>query len=280
MSKTATAVATRPAADLAVADEMFDLFSDAAGEGLENVTSNEIVLPRLGIIQPTSPFVDEGKARPGDIANLLTGENYGDKVQLYPLMFWSTRIYWSSKALNSQILCSSKDGRNGTLKTSETAGGVCASCPHAQWQGSEGPLCTEFKNLLVIPFAYGTPEQEAEALANTAPTVFSAKRTSVVAVNKFLSTAMAIRQGGNRVPLFSSKWELSTEKKENEKGKFYLPVFKRLGYVETKEIFGYLRKTYQEAKASQDRFVVTDDNREGDAAPSYIDNDGDEAPDF
>jgi hypothetical protein len=282
MSKPSTEVAIRPEAELALDAELAGLFGDAAGEGLENVTSSEIVLPRLGIIQPTSPMVEAGTAKPGDIANLLTGENYGTSVQLYPLMFWSTRIFWESKALNSAILCSSKDGRNGTLKTDLTGGGVCARCPQAQWHDGEGPACTEFKNLLVIPFAYATPEEELDAILNTAPTVFSAKRTSVKALNQFLSTAVAIRAAGKPVPLFSSKWALSTEKKENDKGKFFLPVFKRLGYVDTKEMFGYLRSTYQEAKASQDRFVVVDDNREGDAAPSYINEDGDDngAPEF
>ena len=186
MSKS-TAVAVVEAGGLALDSELAGLFGDAAGEGLENVTSNEIVLPRLGIMQPTSPMVEEGTARPGDIANLLTGENYGTSVQFYPLMFWSTRIFWESKALNSNIMCSSKDGRNGTLKTSETAGGVCAQCPHAQWHDGEGPVCTEFKNLLVIPFAFGTPEEEMEAIANTAPTVFRCEAH--------------VSQGSQRVPL-------------------------------------------------------------------------------
>jgi len=109
-----------------------------------------------------------------------------------------------------------------------------------------------------------------EAIANTAPTVFSAKRTSVKALNGFLSTAVAIRAAGKPVPLFSSKWIMSTEKKENDKGKFFLPVFKRVGYVDTKELFTYLRSTYQSAKDSQDRFVVVDDAN--DVAPAYVSN--------
>ena len=39
-------------------------------------------------------------------------------------------------------------------------------------------------------------------------------------------------------------------------------MFKRVGYVDTKELFTYLRSTYQSAKDSQDRFVVVDDNND------------------
>jgi hypothetical protein len=266
-------LATRDAADISIGDELLDLFGDAAGEGLENVTSDEIVLPRLAIIQPTSPMVTEGTARPGDIANLLNGDNYGNRVKIFPLMFWASRIYWSSKDLNSTILCSAKDGRNGTLKTAETAYGICAQCPHSQWHEGEAPICTEFKNLLVVPVSFDEEDVEG-VVANTAPTVFSAKRTSIVAVNRFLSAAMAVRLKGNKVPLFASSWTLSTEKKTNDSGTYFVPVFSRIGYVESKGLFGYLRKTYQEAKDSQDKFVVSQDEHvEGSTDTSFIDSD-------
>lgn len=274
-----TTLAKRDEAPLAVAQELLGAFSDAAGEGMENVSSNEIILPRLGIIQPTSPMVTDGKARPGDIANLLTGDNFGQRVKFYPLMFWSSRIKWAGLDLNAKIECSAKDGRNGTVKTEAFGYGVCANCPHSQWQDSEGPLCTEFKNILGIAIDPLDGTDLLSQLQDATPVVFSAKRTAIKATNQFLSAAAALRLNGKRPPLFASSWALSTEKKQNDSGTYFLPVFTRLDYVESIEIFNYLRSVYADAKQAQDRYAVdqSDYATEGHHAEEEVDN---EEPDF
>lgn len=235
------------------AEELLGAISSAAGEGLENISSNEIVLPRLAIIQPTSPMVTDGDARPGDIANLVTGEVFGQKALVYPLLFWSSRLKWSSTELNSRIECSAKDGRNGSQKGPEYGHGVCSQCPFSQWNGDTGPLCTEFKNILMLVLPEGA---DPAALLDTAPCVYAAKRMAVKPTNQFLSAAAALRLRGNRVPLFASSYYLTTERTQNDKGTFFLPVFSRIGYVNSVETFNYLRSVYQDAATAQNRFAV------------------------
>lgn len=273
-----TTLAKRGEAPLAVPQDLLAAFGDAASEGMENVSSNEIILPRLGIIQPTSPMATDGTARPGDICNVLTGENFGQRVKIYPLMFWASRIKWAGSDLNAKIECSAKDGRNGTVKTEAFGMGVCANCPHSQWQDGEGPLCTEFKNILLIPVhPLESGDDLFEALQNAVPAAFSAKRTAIKATNQFLSAAAALRLNGKRPPLFASSWALATEKKQNDQGTYFLPVFTRLDYVESLEVFEYLRSVYSDAKLAQDRYTIDQSDY---ATEGHRTEEVDEEPEF
>lgn len=75
-------------------------FEDFAGAGLENVTSSDILIPRLGILQALSPqlkkskseYIEGGEA--GMIADVGTGETFPDGVIFLPVYYRKDFIEW------------------------------------------------------------------------------------------------------------------------------------------------------------------------------------------
>ena len=64
-----------------------------AGVGLESITANEQVIPYLGLVQPDSEAASNG-ATPGVWRNSATGEEYGNVVNVVPLVF---KVIWSER---------------------------------------------------------------------------------------------------------------------------------------------------------------------------------------
>lgn len=61
---------------------MADFLENEAGKGYENVTSSDTSTPLLLIAQQLSGVVDEGKVQAGHFYNSVTGEDYGDTLEI------------------------------------------------------------------------------------------------------------------------------------------------------------------------------------------------------
>ncbi len=82
-------------------------------------------LPRLVLIQEKRPEIKDGLAKAGDLLNSLSKENYGDAVEIIPIVqMVSSRIRWRPRNAGGGIMCVSRDGITGQ----GTPGGACASC--------------------------------------------------------------------------------------------------------------------------------------------------------
>ena len=120
-----------------VSEELQDAFGDM---GSENV-----VIPRLIVVQKMSPEVEDGSAKPGELFLKGLGMNMGaGPVEIIPIRRDTSRIKW--KAMGDGITCRSKDGRVGVVDP----GGQCGICPCPQWSGETPPTCDQYENVLVI----------------------------------------------------------------------------------------------------------------------------------
>lgn len=78
-------------------------FEEHAGAGLDNVGADDLLIPRLGILQDLSPQVKERKAeyipgaKPGLIADLGTGELYEDSVLFLPVHYSKVWLEWTPR---------------------------------------------------------------------------------------------------------------------------------------------------------------------------------------
>jgi hypothetical protein len=245
---------------LAAQAEIEAMFGEAGGEGLEHVRSEDLVLPRLAILQPVSPLAQEEGYRPGDMVNTITGDNFGKTLDFYPLQYWETRIHWVDPTVQGGAIdCQSRDGIVGTKRDAPHAGGNCAKCPFAQWSDDgQGPRCTSFKNLMIIPSG-----QDAS------PMVFSGKRTAERPVRQMVSAALMLRRNGKNPPFYSSLWTITVEKQQNDQGVFFTPKFTRKEYVSDPALFVQLRELYGSMKQAQDRIVIAPETEETAPAAEY-----------
>lgn len=120
-----------------------DVFAEYAGAGLENVTLQDILIPRIGILQQLSPQLKKGKpeynehAKEADIYDLGMGEIIGDAVPFVPVHYSKVWLEWWPRStgkglanihLTNTVLeqCGTgEDGRSdNVIKTGERKGNL------------------------------------------------------------------------------------------------------------------------------------------------------------
>lgn len=100
-----TEVATKVEAPVMIVEQadIPDYIKQGEGRGSENVTKDDIVIPRLEIIQALSPQVKEGDpkfneaARPGMLVNSVTGQIYGKEVMVVPVYYTKQWLVWKAR---------------------------------------------------------------------------------------------------------------------------------------------------------------------------------------
>ncbi len=86
--------------DLVVGNISADLIMSNAGKGLENITSEDITIPRLAIIQANSPqrkkkdekYIEN--ADEGDVFNTVTSQLYKEPLTVIPCAYRKTYVEW------------------------------------------------------------------------------------------------------------------------------------------------------------------------------------------
>ena len=238
--------------------------------GQSDVRPQDIVPPRVKIVQNMSKEVADGIAKPGDFYNTLTGENYGPTIRVQPLTTFMTRILLVrtekrkdiEKALKPAgltlddgdgLLCRSFDMEHGI----GSPGTLCETCPLSQWrEGRQPPLCTETYNiaasselgdLLLLSFA--------KSGAKVGKRLFSAIRLTAAAPwLRFI--------------------DLTTKQDRNELGNFFVPEF-RLAEQAPPELVTQAARWAERLQGVTIRDVTPVDEDLEDGGPSVdIDADG------
>jgi len=85
-------------------------FEEFAGAGMETVTSDDVIVPRLTIIQGLSPQLSKSKpeyiagAKLGDIADVGMGETFPDGILFLPVMYKKVFLEWAPRASGKGLL--------------------------------------------------------------------------------------------------------------------------------------------------------------------------------
>jgi hypothetical protein len=80
-----------------------DYIKQGVARGTENVTTEDLVIPRLELVQALSPCLDENDAayiegaKVGLMFNSVTRELYGDSVPFIPVLFKSQYLLWRDR---------------------------------------------------------------------------------------------------------------------------------------------------------------------------------------
>lgn len=188
--------------EIAVPDWVNEIESCATG--LEEVSKDSLITPRLNIIQTSS---EEFKSRlfdAGVFTNSITKESYGNEVELVFLKIKEGAIYLK---VGDGLVCRSENG-----KTSIN-GDACDQCPyneyHKKWDKTSQPKCKSTYDAIVVPYKSlleGKPDMMLLTL----------KSTSYKLGKEIISRAINLRK-----PLWAQRCTLSTFSDKNPKGEFY-----------------------------------------------------------
>lgn len=194
-----------------------------AMEGLEDMDMSSLSIPRIKLLQATSPEVqaDEYRdlnLRAGDIIDGLTKEKIGAEIVPVKVLPTSNVLFVPRNedgvaALRARkpditdeelktpggIICSARDGVNGSLY------GSCATCGLCKFIGNSKPVCNRALNLLV--------------LTDLGPMVLPFKDTSMKHGNKLYSILRAKASMGT--PMQTLKFKLNPIKKQAGSQQWY-----------------------------------------------------------
>ena len=155
-----------------------------AVHGFEEANAEDIVIPRIKVINALSPERQDGVAEEGDILNSLTQENVKG-LRFIPIKQYYSNIEWNpDRNAELRIFCRSYDGRIGRNDEGSCS---CAQCGKNKFDNSKTgkdaqPRCTAYMNFL--GFFEGNPM----------PVVLSFARTNYNEGKKLLSIAKSMRQ--------------------------------------------------------------------------------------
>lgn len=222
-------------------------------EGSENVSSSDLILPRLSICQSTTPQRKPDNSayikglNDGDLFNTVTEENYGRVVEFIPLIYAKSRIYFRDLKEGGGILCSSSNSitPDGGARISPT----CATCPKSQFTPDKAPECTNFMNFpsLLLP--------DLSLIAA------SFKSTGLKPARQFLNRLEMFSQKNDK-PYFTGVFELRVVPTKNTKGEFFTPTFTRVRWA-TQEEYEKALAIYTSLKG---KTIQTDETHEEEAA--------------
>lgn len=179
-------------------------------KGFEEMGRDDVVLPRLIVCQALTP--QRKKTHPnyianlqdGDLFNSVSGDIYGGSVELIPVTFKKSRIYFRDLKDGGGILCQSSNSIDGG-----TICPTCAECPNSQF-GADGstPVCSLFFNYpaLVLP--------------SLTPIVVSLKATGLK-VGKQWNARMKML---GKKPMYAAVYEFKTQEVNGNKGSYFVPV--------------------------------------------------------
>lgn len=237
MKKTSTAM-ERPAF----------LPADAAPEGTEHITSEDVAMPRLALAQNTSPQLQEGKPeyianlKQGQLFNSLTGDVYGKG----PIEF---------------VIVRADPPRWMELAPYESGGGIIdrnvpIGDPRTQW-GMDGskPKATMFYDYIVMML----PSRELIALSFKSTGITTARR---------LNGLIKMRQR----PIYEQRYAISTASKTKGNNTFWIYQIANAGWVPDQDTYNLARQYFNALKSQQ-----VEIHREGDA-PDVDDTSATEFP--
>ena len=178
--------------------------------GFEDSKNEDLIIPRIKVVQALSPERIDGECEEGNVINDLSKEDVSEK-KFVPLKQYYSNIWWNEdRDAEDRIICRSVDGRIGVEADGTTL--VCAQCKKNQWDNTKKgkdaqPVCTAYLNFL--GFFEDTPM----------PVVLSFAKTNYKEGKKMLSIARSLRSS-----LWNYSYTLTSKKITKGRNTWYIMV--------------------------------------------------------
>lgn len=208
-----------------------------SGRGTENVSVDDIAIPRIQLAQALSPCVDEeddnyieGISK-GDIYNSLTEELYGKAVSIIPTVYRKEFQIWRSQRTTGSRYFGSYESMEIASKELDTL-------------VAGDPKLKDSLEILDVPTFFVIAVSEAGELSEA---VISFPRTKSKVARKLNSL---IRMAG--VDSFAKLYSLSSVNDESDAGKFYNFNVSALGFV-SEDQYAAAEALYESVMAGKKR---------------------------
>jgi hypothetical protein len=239
-----------------VQTETPDYIKQDQQRGSEQVGQDDIVIPRLEIVQALSPAVKEGdpgfieEARPGMLQNSVTKQLYGKEVMVVPVFYnkqwlvWRQRKDKDNKPIEGGFFGSYNSPEEADLRVEEEGG----AANYIESIDTPQHLC------LLISMQSGTVEEVMVSMPRTKAKI-SRQWNSMIRL-----------AGGDR---FSRVYRIGTQLEKKTQGDYYNFVVAQSGFP-AKVLYDRAEKLYEQIAAGSRKVVmdVTDFDKSADSAGS------------
>ena len=174
-----------------------------APKGFDNFDMDDLIVPRVRLLQALSEAVSAGSGRPGEFQDSLTGETIGTSLEVVLLNYKNGAVYFKA---GEGMVCKSNDGINNTK------GQPCNACPFNEFWGAfheDGtpPACSGSKEFLIV---------KRESLKETPyPMLLSFIKSSYPMGKKLISMARLTGED-----IYARSYVISSKQTKNNKGTF------------------------------------------------------------
>lgn len=207
-------------------------YDPSVAYGFEETRAEDIIIPRIKVINALSPERQDREAEEGDIINSLTKENVAG-LRFVPIKQYYSNIRWNPERGDElRMFCRSFNGKIGH---DENGALSCAQCKKNQFDNTKTgreaqPQCTSYLNFL--GFFEGNPM----------PVVLSFARTNYNEGKKLLSIARSMRCAA-----WNYAYTLESRQETKDKNRWYIIVPKMSGETnqETRALAFELYKAYE-----------------------------------
>ena len=204
--------------------------SGKAPAGMEEVDmQQDVIMPRVAILQGLSQMIVDGKGNVGDLADSLSKENLGKELIFIPVFLFKTRVMFE---VGKGLVMMSRNGltiSQASTEYQDKIGKSCDDLPEAQWDGSNPPKLSLVYNFPAIKVGR----------ENEFPISISLMRTSAKAGKTLIS--LAAMSGED---MFARKYKLTTSVEKNDKGTYAIAHVELVGRCSDEE-YAVGKKWYQ-----------------------------------
>lgn len=229
---------------LATQDDVPDYIKKGQGRGNENVTTEDMVIPRIELVQALSPCLDKNDpgyiedAEVGGFINSVSREYYGERITVVPVLFQKQYLVWKDRTQGGGFL--------GAHNTKAEAQARIEEEPERDQDHFD--IYDTGQHLVLLVREDGSSEEA----------VISMARTKLKVSKQWNS--MIRMAGGDR---FSRQYEIFGVQDENDKGKFYTLGIVMSGYPSL-EVYKKAEALYDSVTSGSRKMVVdTGDGPEG-----------------
>ena len=220
--------------------------------GYEDEEVNDLIVPRVKVVQLLSPEFKDKIADEGDIINSLTKEKLNDKVFI-PVFKFNSNIWWKPRSEGGGMYCIARDGKVG-VPTDGSPSLLCAQCKKNEFdntkQGAEAlPKCTKYMNF----FGFFRNQRM--------PIILSFSKTNYNEGKKLYSLAKVTMQN-----MWNHGYVLSSKKMAKNGNEWYNIVVSAAGpTTEEERAFGF--SLYQQFRNKAVHFDIEEEVK--DTEPQY-----------
>lgn len=228
-------------------------FAADAGAGIEGADRDSYAIPFLAVLQPMSPQIETVKgAKAGMLINTVTNEIY-ESAKIIPCAFQRRWVRWGAREAGG--------GFKGEFTTAE----VNAIRERGEVKDLEGRLYYPLQDGSVNP-------KRCDRLADTRshysllvtgadlgiPIVLALTSTGIRVSKNLMSRieGKKIRNSAGALvtaPSFSTIYNVRTEQKANESGKWWLPVIEPVGEVTNPSLYAMAKAFHAQVMAGRVR---------------------------